>query len=685
MRPPTVNYRNGDVTNMFYWVNRYHDATYLLGFTEAAFNFQNDNFGRGGAGADRVSAETQDSSGTNNANFSTPADGGRGRMQMFVWTGPTPDRSGGLDQDIIIHELTHGLSNRLHGNATGLSNNMARGMGEGWSDFYARSLLATSDENANGIFTVGGWATNLAAAGYTDNYYHGIRRFPYSVRTNVGANGRPHSPLTFADIDATQADLSDGAFPRGPFGSATLDQVHNIGEVWGGMLWEVRARFIGRLGFAGNQRFLQIVTDGMKLDPGGPTMLQARTAIIAAANAGAGSPAERAADVADIWAGFAARGMGFSAQITNAGSGANNTRVVEAFDTPGVNGTTATLVSESIPNGHLDPGEFAGVSFCMTNSGAATSGAVTGTLLTSGGVLTPSAAQSFGTLAPGGNACRTFTFVVSGACGATVTPSLQAVEAGGATKNFVYAPFEIGAIVSAFAQNFDGVVAPALPAGWTTSTLSGTANLWATNATTPDTAPNRAFTGDPATVSDNLLLSPSIALPAGVNRVSFRHNFATEATFDGGVLELSIAGGAFTDVISAGGSFLSGGYNGTLSAANPMGARPGWSGSSAGYITTVVNLPAGAGGQNVQLRWRLATDSSVAGTGWAVDTINIGGFACGGPTTPAPVSVNDAYAVAFNTALSVPAPGVLANDTGTGPFTASIGATVGSRHAGAGR
>ena len=74
-------------------------------------------------------------------------------------------------------------------------------------------------------------------------------------------------------------------------------------------------------------------------------MLQARDALIAAANAGAGTPADQAADVADIWAGFATRGMGFSAQITNAGSGCGNTRVVEAFDVPGVNGTTATLTT----------------------------------------------------------------------------------------------------------------------------------------------------------------------------------------------------------------------------------------------------------------------------------------------------------------------------------------------------
>ena len=58
---------------------------YYYGFTEAAGNFQENNYGNGGIGADYVRAEAQDGSGTNNANFATPADGSRPRMQMYVW------------------------------------------------------------------------------------------------------------------------------------------------------------------------------------------------------------------------------------------------------------------------------------------------------------------------------------------------------------------------------------------------------------------------------------------------------------------------------------------------------------------------------------------------------------------------------------------------------------------------
>jgi hypothetical protein len=233
---------------MFVWSNRYHDRLYDLGFTEAARNFQQNNFGRGGLGNDRVLAQAQDFSGTNNANFLTPSDGSSGRMQMYVFTGPNPDRVSALDQDVLIHELTHGTSNRLHNNANGLNTTMSGGMGEGWSDFYARVMTSGADEDVNGVYAAGGYSTLNIVAGFTDNYYYGIRRFPYAVRSTVGPNGKPHNPLTFADIDPAQINLTDGAYPRGPIGSSSAFQVHNIGEVWASALFEVRARIITRMG-----------------------------------------------------------------------------------------------------------------------------------------------------------------------------------------------------------------------------------------------------------------------------------------------------------------------------------------------------------------------------------------------------------------------------------------------------
>ncbi len=86
--PPT--YLEAAVTNLFYYNNIMHDVTYQYGFDEPSGNFQQNNYGNGGAAGDPVQADAQDGSGTNNANFSTPPDGGDGRMQMFVWT-PFPN------------------------------------------------------------------------------------------------------------------------------------------------------------------------------------------------------------------------------------------------------------------------------------------------------------------------------------------------------------------------------------------------------------------------------------------------------------------------------------------------------------------------------------------------------------------------------------------------------------------
>jgi subtilisin-like proprotein convertase family protein len=433
--PTGTDYRNGEVVNMFFWSNRYHDLVYQLGFTEAARNFQQDNFGRGGLGNDFVRAEGQDFSGTNNANFATPADGSLPRMQMFIFTGTTPDRTSGLDQEILIHELTHGTSNRLHNNASGLGTTMSGGMGEGWSDFYALSLLSQPADDPNGIYAVGGYSTLEIVAGFTDNYYYGIRRFPHAVMTTVGANGNPHNPLTFADIDPAQINLTDGAFPRGPIGSSTAFQVHNIGEVWCAGLWEVRARIMGRLGnAAGNQRMLQIVTDGMKLDPINPTLLQGRDSIIAADCASFAG-----ADEVDIWNGFAKRGMGVSAQAASSSS----STVVEAFDTPNLMVGTVTVSNDSCDNlGFADPGETVTLSVPLKNTFVCTS--VTGVSATISG----SGTQSYGSIAGGASVSRDFTFTVPSAtpCGSPLTISIDITSSlGTITRTF---DLQIGAPTS---------------------------------------------------------------------------------------------------------------------------------------------------------------------------------------------------------------------------------------------
>lgn len=615
------------VTQYFYITNWTHAAFYSLGFTEAARNFQHLNFGRGGVEGDRLSAESQDCSGGNGGNFATPADGTRPRMQMFIWTGPPVDIDAAVDAQIVIHEFTHGLSNRLHGNSAGLTTNMARAMGEGWSDFYASALLAASDDPANGTYSIAGYTTNFIFSNFTNNYYYGIRRYPKAVLSYTGGiNNKPHNALTFSFANTScnpRLSETEFAFPRGPIGTTTCDQTHNMGEIWSVTLWEVRSRFIQRLGFQeGNRRILQFVTDGMKISPLAPTFLQARDAILAAAQASSVSPAS-AADVADIWAGFAARGMGVSASIQNQGTGNNNTVVTEAFDTPGLTQTPAISIDDSVGNGSgfPDPGESVLVELPLTNNSGVTANNVSVTL-TGGG------SANFGNIGHTQTVTRSIPYTVPSAtpCGAVIQLEFQVTSSLG--PQIFARTLTLGEPIVSATENFDGVTSPAFPAGWTAQPVSNGVNF-VTSTASPFNSPNAAFAANPSTVGGGTdLTSPVFEISSPSATVSFRNNYATEAGWDGGVLEISIGDGAFQDVITAGGGFLENGYNGVLGSNgvnNPLAGRNAWTGNSGGYIRSVVRLPAAAAGQSVRLRWRFGADNNTAVVGWFIDDVEIAG------------------------------------------------------------
>ncbi len=362
------SFRRGAITQLFYVCNWYHDQLFELGFDEAAGNFQQTNFSGMGVGNDRVLAEAQDGSSTNNANFSTPPDGTSGRAQMFVFTGPTIDRDGDLDADVLMHELTHGTSNRLIGNGAGLNWDVGGGMGEGWSDFVALSLLnGTNADDPNANYTEGGYVTYKAfGLPYLDNYVYGIRRFPYSTNNSV-------NPMTWADVDDVTNDLS-GGIPPDPLGNNTggAFEVHNIGEVWALTLWEVRSRIIADPAGAngdvptGNHTMLQIVIDGMKMTPTNPTFIEARDALIDADCA-----ANACANERSIWGGFADRGLGHKADAPLAqmfGFLAGHMGIHESFLIPDLDVQTVT-VDDSLGNnnGAIDPGEPIKLTVKLTN------------------------------------------------------------------------------------------------------------------------------------------------------------------------------------------------------------------------------------------------------------------------------------------------------------------------------
>ena len=302
--------RDAAVANAFYWANAVHDWLYGLGFDEAAGAFQSDNFGRGGQGGDAVRVDVHDAGTSNNATFSTPPDGWAPRMSLGLFTGLQRDTA--FDGDVIVHEYVHGLTSRLVAGPSSVSGLFlwhSGAMGEGWSDAYAADY---TDDPLIGEYVTRNTATGIRAVRYDQ------------------------SGLTFGSFG-----LRAGVSPAGSGKVFFLPQVHRDGEIWASTLWQLRQT-------VGSSAWGPLVTEGLKLTPSRPSMLDARDAVIAAANL-------HSVDACVVWSVFAARGMGASAALNPIQSGQPNDTalsVYEAFDLPGSCGgeppaANQTLVDES--------------------------------------------------------------------------------------------------------------------------------------------------------------------------------------------------------------------------------------------------------------------------------------------------------------------------------------------------
>jgi hypothetical protein len=336
-------------------------------------------------------------------------------------------------------------------------------------------------------------------------------------------------------------------------------------------------------------------------------------------------------------------------------------------------------------NGVIDPGETVTVKFALQNMGIVNTTNLTATLQSGGGITSPSGPAVYGEL-PGGGApvSRPLAFTASGVCGGTITATLQ-LQDGATSLGSVNFNFTLGQFIPVvpLTQNFDGVTPPALPSHWLTS-VEGGATPWITTESAADSPPNAAFAVASTNAGIADLFSPVIPISSSSAQLTFRNSYDLEVdplapseAFDGGVLEIEIGTNAFGDILAAGGSFVSNGYNLTIAPSgsddNPLPNRACWSGNSGEFVTTTVNLPAAAAGQNIQLKWRCATDTGNAygSVGWWIDTISItdgGSYACcEGPWAPFlfgaqiqatnfifmfQTASNQSYTVEYNNALS---------------------------------
>jgi len=302
--PNPMRFKDAVTANLFYWSNRAHDLFYELGFDEAAGNFQQDNYGCGGAGGDPMIAFSQfgaagaSSAALNNAFFTTTwygDDGAPVSINMYLGVAGQEGvfSDGSLDAAVILHEYTHGVSSRLV--RQNYDYYQGGAMGEGWSDFFSLEFTVPEGAPPDGSYPEGEYLFQLFGTG--------IRTRPYSTNLEI-------DPLTFKSL---------GRVRNAP-------EVHADGEIWMEALWEMRGNLIGQFGEReGRRRARLLAIDGMKLSPPAPTMVDMRDAILLADRVDFGGASQP-----QIWAAFAKRGLGVLAQSADADS----IHILASFETP---------------------------------------------------------------------------------------------------------------------------------------------------------------------------------------------------------------------------------------------------------------------------------------------------------------------------------------------------------------
>jgi extracellular elastinolytic metalloproteinase len=275
--------------NAFFICNSMHDFFSLIGFAERDGNFQQKNFGDEGKAGDRLEVSVSAASG---ANMRAQNDGTTAELTLGLWKqdnevgNPTA-----LDAGVVIHEFTHGVSQRLVSGRLqkdALSEAQSLALGEAWSDYFAVTIL---------------------------NFYRGAanhaRRFTFAefASKKPGAGARPHP---YDNFPSSVKQL----------GTAPFHDQHGAGSVFAAALIRMHEALRTKVFHdddvstaTGQETAWLLVVDSMKRLKVNPTFIDARNAILDS-NTRLALP--RAADIErEIRAAFAQFGMGRTASCKN--------------------------------------------------------------------------------------------------------------------------------------------------------------------------------------------------------------------------------------------------------------------------------------------------------------------------------------------------------------------------------
>jgi len=482
---------------------------------------------------------------------------------------------GDFDSGVICHEYGHGVSSRLTGGPAEpncLGN--AEQMGEGWSDFFALMLttdwtIATSAQSRG----IGTYVKGQPPSGL------GIRTYPYSVDMTV-------NPFTYASV------------------ANSSGSVHYIGSVWATMLWEMVWSIMAITppsgdiyhGTGGNNVAMQLVMDGMKLQPCTPGFVDARDAILLADKLYYGSQYQCA-----IWSAFAKRGLGKSA---SQGSSNSYSDGVAAFDSP------SGMTIKSAPNLAI-AGEGQETTFtlkakceCVGKNAVTIKDQLSNDL-----IYIPGSGGSFN--------ANTVSFL------ADTIPPKDSVQFS--YKAYIN-PCSPIATSTLNTENVEGT------SQYVTEQLNnGNPKVWS-KVTSQSVSPTHSWNGpDYSSTSDFVLkLINAVTTSTGWVEIGFYHRYNTEVSWDGGIVEYSLNG---TTWINAGPYFTEHGYTYTIASnsGTALAGQKAFTGNSdsqfntTGFIHSTIRLVLG-GSQSFRIRFRMVTDGSVGVSGingWFIDDIII--------------------------------------------------------------
>ncbi|MEP6648086.1 MAG: M36 family metallopeptidase, partial [Saprospiraceae bacterium] len=491
----------------------------------------------------------------------------------------TPD--GDFDSGIICHEYGHGISTRLTGGPSNVDclNNQEQ-MGEGWSDYFGLMmttdwLTATPDEPRGiGTFVIGEPPSGI-----------GIRTYAYSRDLTV-------NPFTYADV--ASAPLISG-----------VPSVHYIGSIWTTILWDMTWDIIDLAGVssdmyhgtAGNNIALQLVIDGLKLQPCSPGFVDGRDAILLADKLYYGGQYHCA-----IWKAFARRGLG--ANASEGSSNVYNDGVVD-FNLPGDVRIKSTPSIEPAGEGQEITLNLTTTCECIGRSNV-TIKDILSTALTyipgSGGTFSANSVSFLkDTLAPMDSVTYSYHAYVN-PCSANPVTTLNTENAESAAQ-------------------------------YVSIKLSGTGtNVWS-KVTSQAVSPTHSWNAPDYNTSADFVLKliNPVATSIGPVEIGFNHRYNTEATWDGGVIEYSVNGGSTW--LDAGPYFTEHGYPSNISSSSGTGiaGRAAFTGNSdtqfggSGFIHSTIRLLLG-NPQSLLIRFRMVCDANTGVTGingWFVDDIII--------------------------------------------------------------